>query len=248
MKKLPVALQLYTVRDAMETDFAGVIKSVAAMGYDGVEFAGFGGYSAAELAQLLNETGLTAISSHTQLSDLEKEGMPEFLKELGVSYVAIPWIGEDLRPGASDYPSFVARVNTAGKKLAGLGIALLYHNHAFELEQIDGEYKLDIMYRDLPHLGAEPDCCWLKVGGVDPIKWLKQYAGRAPVVHLKDFVSEPEFAFRPVGDGVQDLKGVIAASVDAGAKWLVVEQDRCPTMSSVDSAKRSLDNIRAIIG
>ena len=70
------------------------------------------------------------------------------------------------------------------------GMTLLYHNHDFEFAKTpDGTYALDQLYAEVPAdvLGAEPDTCWIKVGGPDPSEWLKKYSGRCPLVHVKDF-------------------------------------------------------------
>jgi sugar phosphate isomerase/epimerase len=127
------------------------------------------------------------------------------------------------------------------------GLIMLYHNHEFEFVKIDGKYGLDIMYDTVPAsaLQTELDVCWVNVGGETPADYVRKYTGRAPVVHLKDFSgkkdenmyeliglekkapSRPDgFEFRPVGYGLQDMPSVLAAAEDAGAKWVVVEQDR----------------------
>jgi sugar phosphate isomerase/epimerase len=131
------------------------------------------------------------------------------------------------------------------------GIQMLYHNHDFEFVKVDGEYGLDIIYKTIPEelLKTQIDTCWVNVAGEDPVEYIRKYSGRAPVVHLKDFVmkgkKKPEqlyeligietktevesgenFGFRPVGYGVQDFPSILKASREAGAEWVVVEQDR----------------------
>ena len=71
------------------------------------------------------------------------------------------------------------------------GMTLLYHNHDFEFALIDGEYALDVLYREVPAslLETELDICWVNISGEDPAAYIRKYAGRAPVVHLKDFIS-----------------------------------------------------------
>ncbi|MEE1330476.1 MAG: sugar phosphate isomerase/epimerase, partial [Acutalibacteraceae bacterium] len=72
MYNFPIALQLYSVRTDMETDFEGTLKKVRALGYDGVEFAGLFGHSAEEIKKICAETGLTPISAHVPYADLLK--------------------------------------------------------------------------------------------------------------------------------------------------------------------------------
>ena len=107
------------------------------------------------------------------------------------------------------------------------------------------------------------DTCWVNVGGEDPAAYLKKYVGRAPVVHLKDFIKkgqggklyeligieddgesaeEEAFSFAPVGSGMQDMPAILKASEEAGAAWVVVEQDRPRgTQTPMESAKLSRD-------
>lgn len=263
MKKFPIALQLYSVRDDVEKDFYGTLQKVKELGYDGVEFAGLFGHSAAEIKAWCEELGLTALSAHVPFVDMVAD--PALLEEyaaIGCRYVAIPYLTEEYRPGAEKFDEVIAGARMLGEKANALGMQLLYHNHDFEFVKLDGKYALDVLYDTVPAnlLATELDTCWVKVGGADPAAYLRKYAGRAPVVHLKDFVgSKTEnmyaligidnggasadaaaFEFRPVGYGVQDFYGILNAAEEAGAKWVVVEQDmpslertpmECATMS-----------------
>jgi sugar phosphate isomerase/epimerase len=146
-------------------------------------------------------------------------------------------------------------------------LQLLYHNHDFEFLKIDGKYALDILYDTVPAdlLQTELDTCWVRVGGEDPSAYIRKYTGRAPVVHLKDYFGEKsenmyaligiesdeaakpsKFEFRPVGSGVQDFPSILAASKDAGAEWVVVEQDN-PSMglTPMESIKASIDYLKS---
>ncbi len=73
MKQLPVGYQLYSAREEAQKDLKGVCRALKAMGYDGVEFAGFYGRSAEEIKAILAETGLRAVSSHVSAADIEKD-------------------------------------------------------------------------------------------------------------------------------------------------------------------------------
>jgi sugar phosphate isomerase/epimerase len=68
-----IAYQLYSARDAAEKDLGKVLREIAALGYEGVEFAGFHGRSADEVAALLDESGLEAVSSHVPFEDILKD-------------------------------------------------------------------------------------------------------------------------------------------------------------------------------
>lgn len=249
---LPVALQLYTVRDEMQADFEGTIRKVKALGYDGVEFAGLFDKSAADIKALCEEVGLVPISAHVPLDDMvaDPEGVLKDYAEIGCKYVVVPYLTEERRPGTDGWEKTIADIRLTCEAAKALGMTMLYHNHDFEFLKVDGEYALDILYNSVPAdlLQTELDTCWVNVGGENPAGYVKKYSGRAPVVHLKDFVGSKsddmyeligiekkaeaapqKFEFRPVGSGKQDFPSILKAAEDAGAEWVVVEQDN-PSM------------------
>ena len=250
---LPIALQLYTVRDNLSADFVGTLKTVKAMGYDGVEFAGLYGNEPATIRDLLDEISLIPVSAHVPYAELvaDAENTLKAYKEIGCNYVAVPYMTEEYRPGADKFDEAIENIRKIAEVANKMGITLLYHNHDFEFAKVNGEYGLDVMYKEIPAdlLETEIDTCWVNVAGENPADYVRKYSGRAPVVHLKDFTGERsnnmykliglneekkaeeanKFEFRPVGYGKQDFVKIIAAAEDAGAKWLVVEQDE-PSM------------------
>ncbi|HBL41308.1 MAG TPA: sugar phosphate isomerase/epimerase [Ruminococcaceae bacterium] len=248
---LPVALQLYTVRDEMEADFAGTLKKTKDFGYDGVEFAGLFGKTADEVKSLCETIGLVPISAHVPLDDMvaDPDGVLSVYAKIGCKYIAVPYLTEDRRPGTDGWEKTIADIRLVCEKAKELGMTMLYHNHDFEFVKIDGKYALDILYDTIPSglLQTELDTCWVNVGGENPADYIRKYAGRVPVVHLKDFVKrgqggklyeligidddsataeEEAFSFAPVGSGMQDMPSVLKASEESGAFWVVVEQDR----------------------
>ena len=105
MKQIPIAVQVYSVRQEAEADFAGTMKRLAQMGYDGVELAGLYGKTVEEIGTVLKENGLTAVSAHVPVEEFEKdlEGTLDTYAALGCKWLAIPWLGEDRRFGAERY-------------------------------------------------------------------------------------------------------------------------------------------------
>ncbi|MBQ8610985.1 MAG: sugar phosphate isomerase/epimerase [Oscillospiraceae bacterium] len=271
MKKFPIALQVYSVRDDLEKDFYGTLKKVKELGYDGVEFAGLYGNAPADIRAWCAELELVPISAHVPFVDMMEN--PDLLADyaaIGCKYVAIPYLTEEYRPGAEKFDEVIAGAKVLGEKAKALGMQLLYHNHDFEFLKVDGKYALDILYDTVPAdlLATELDTCWVNVGGEDPAGYVRKYSGRAPLVHLKDFVgSKAEnmyaligidnggatadakaFEFRPVGYGKQDWYGILNASEDAGAEWVVVEQDQ-PSIdrTPLQCAELSVNYLRTLI-
>ena len=266
----PVAIQLYSLRTDASQDLYGTLKAVKEMGYDGVEFAGLYGNSHENVKKMCEEIGLVPISAHVPLAELLKD--PETVlsnyKALGCKYVAVPYLDAKYRETAEDFFGAVKMIESIGVAAEKVGVQLLYHNHDFEFVKIDGKYELDILYDsiDPKYLATELDTCWVNVGGEEPSAYVRKYAGRAPVVHLKDFFGEKSddmyeligikaaapkrpsnFEFRPVGSGLQDVPALLAAAKDAGAEWVVVEQDN-PSMglTPAECAKKSREYLKSI--
>lgn len=272
---LPVALQLYSVRDDMASDFEGTLRKVKEMGYDGVEFAGLFDHAPAEVNALCKEIGLTPISAHVPIVDMIADAEKTFAdyEAVGCKYAAIPHVDETRRPGGEKFEETVRLAAEFGEVAKKHGITLLYHNHDFEFRKLDdGEYGIDYLYRNTPAdlLQTEFDTCWVNFAGENPAEYVIKYTGRAPVVHLKDFyqsgklkndpyaligvvkeeaeeAEEAVFEFRPVGYGVQNMPSILDASVKAGAGWVVVEQDN-PSLglSPLECAKLSRDYLKVL--
>ena len=250
--KLPVAVQLYSVRDEMEKDFYGTIKLMKDIGYDGVEFAGLFGEDPQKIKAFCDEISIVPISAHVPYYDMleNPESVLADYAAIGCKYVAVPYLTEECRPGTDGFAATVEGIRKIAETAKNLGIQLLYHNHDFEFVKIGDDYALDVLYSSIPAdlLKTEIDTCWVNVAGVNPAEYIKKYSGRAPVVHLKDFTKSGDklgklydligiddaenaeeekntFSFMPVGHGVQDIPAILAASEDAGAEWVVVEQD-----------------------
>ncbi len=272
MKNLPVAVQLYSIREAAEKDFIGTLRQIKAMGYDGVELAGLYDLDPHAVRSILDELGLKAISAHVPFADLKADpaGVLEVYRILGCPYVAIPYLVEHDRPGGEHYSETLKSIEIIGQAAQIKGIQLLYHNHDFEFAILeDGSYGLDDLYRRIPAslLQTELDTCWVKISGLDPAAYLRQYTGRSPVVHLKDFFKEGQvnnlfellgltlekqketggiFEFRPLGQGLQDIPALLKAALDAGSQWVVVEQDLSNGRTPLEAVRMSREYLKSL--
>lgn len=241
---IPISVQLYTVREEIEKDFIGTLEKIATMGYDGVEFAGFGDIPASKMKMELERLGLKASGSHVG-EELLRENLEDIINyhlELGVEYIVCCYATWATK---SDLDEFIEFCRVVGLKCKEKGITFCFHNHAPEFECIDGKYKLDILYNSVPKefLQVELDTFWVKYANVDPVNYISKYSGRIPLVHIKDMENEETKDFTEVGSGIMDIKSIIDASVKAGTKWLVVEQDVCKR-PCLESIKISIDNLR----
>jgi sugar phosphate isomerase/epimerase len=244
--KLPVAIQLYSVRDAMEKDFAGTLRKIADLGYKGVEFAGFGGFSAVQIRDLLKELGLTPAGSHTGIDAL-RDNLDEIIEynlTIGNKYIICPY---NQYKSKEEYISAAKFYDECGEKIRARGLEFLYHNHDFEFMKFDGEYGLDIIFKNVKpeNVGAELDLGWIFYAGIDPAAFLRSFKKRCPLVHIKDFLSAGEKTFTEIGNGLVDTKGIAAAAVETGVEWLIVEQD-VSNITSMESARINLENLKKI--
>ncbi len=265
-----IAYQVYSAREEAEKDLSGTLKEIRRIGFDGVEFAGFYGHSADQVKEMLDETGLIAVSSHVPMAAIEKDmfGVISYHLAIGCGTIAIPYLDEANRPGAAGFARTLSTIQTFGRLCRKAGIRLLYHNHDFEFIRLSDQYGLDFLYDAVPSevLQTEIDTCWVKYAGLDPAEYIRKYTGRCPVVHLKDYVGtkgdaspyaligidehvkQPDtaFEFRPVGYGCQDFPQILKAGLEAGATCFVVEQDQSLGRTPLEAAAMSRDYLRSL--
>lgn len=242
-----VGVQLYTVREAMKTDFEGTISKVAAIGYKEVEFAGYFDHSPKDVRALLDKNGLASPSCHADYAVVERK-WPETLeaaKIVGHRYIICPWVDEKQRAEPGGWKRAANLFNKAGEASKKAGIQFGYHNHSFEFdpaESLGGKLPYDFFLAELdPKLVTmELDLCWISVAGKDPLGYFEKYPGRFPLVHVKDYVKDPnltstykgatgsvrfEGRLADVGQGSVDWKRIFAQSGKAGIKHYFVEND-----------------------
>lgn len=275
MKKFNVGLQLYSVRSAMEKDMYGTLKAVKEMGYDYVEFAGYFGKTAEEVKAMLDELGLKAISVHQGYELFLEKGQEavDYLKTIGAKYCAVPWMGPEKHKGEEGFDKAMEDITKVSKLLKANGITMLYHNHDFEFEKFDDKFKLDWLYETLSSdiIQTEIDTCWVHYAGYNPSEYLIKYTGRAPIVHLKDFVceklgngpvyalidgdgkesekpskEETGFKFAPCGTGRQNFAEILEAAEKAGAEYVIVEQDDTYDVPCLDAVKQSREYLKTL--
>lgn len=253
-----IAYQAYSARDIFDKDPINVLKKLKEFGYDGVELAGFYGKDPNYFRGVCDTLGLKIASIHLSYWTLTEniDDTVRKLKTYGCDFAAVPgafgmFLGEER------YADFVKGYSELGRELSKAGIRLLYHNHGFEFEKHSGEIALNVLYNafDPEYVQAEIDCGFATYCGVDPVKLIKKYRGRVPMLHLKDFNFnegvEGDFSTFacPTGEGALDLEGILKAGEFSGTEWLVVEQDSASWrgFDTLECAKRSIDNLKKLL-
>lgn len=275
MNKIPVGIQVYGLRDLLENtpeNFENVMQNIKDMGYDGVELAGLYGHTPEYVRDTLNRIGLIPISAHVPLVDMmeDSEEIARDYLVIGCKYIVVPYLPDEYRHLTPGYDTVIEEIKRIGSIMKAKGLKLLYHNHDFEFVLLpDGSFGLDDIYEQVSPdiLMVEPDTCWIKVAGQDPSEYIKKYGERCEIVHLKDFIKEGNpknlykligtdvkeeaeetgiFEFRPVGFGQQIWEPILKASLEAGAKWVVVEQDEHYGLGSLEAARRSREYLKIL--
>lgn len=246
MSRPPIAVQLYTLRDLTAQDMAGTLAKVAELGYEGVEFAGYGNLDILEAHRAVTGAGLKVVGNHTGFDALRNDFNKVIDDNLLLNnkYIVCPSLPGEQR-SKEGYAAFGKEMNELGARVNSAGMTLCYHNHDFEFEKFDGEYGLDLLYANSqPQLvQAELDTYWVKKGGADPVAYIRQYSGRVPLLHIKDMNAEQGFA--EVGNGSLDWPNIFAAAEDGGVTAYIVEQDVCPG-DPIDSIRQSIEFLKSM--
>ncbi len=254
----PLAVQLYTVRTTFPKDPEGVIKAIAQIGYKEAEVLQA---TIDQVMPLLKENGMTAPSGHFDAglitgkrTDMTWAAAIEQAKKYGLRYMVMPYIAPDERGNLDFYRGLAEKMNHAGEACAKAGMQFCYHNHAFEFAGEKGQRPWDVLTErwDKKLVQLEVDVFWVAVSGQNASEFVRQYAHRVPLVHLKDeaFGIPQQFservkpeAFKEVGTGLLDFPAIIRACEAAGVQHYIVEQDQTKG-NPVDSLRLSYNNIR----
>ncbi len=247
---IPIALQLYSVRDDCARDLFGTLREVAAMGYVGVEFAGFHGHAAGEVKKALDDLGLKVAGTHTginQLDDENFEATVEYHKILGAENIIVPGLPESVRDTPEACAITAEKLTKLVHKLAPLGFKTGFHCHDGDVKPLSGG-------KSAWYLLAEqtPDTFIMQYdtangasGGADPVKPLLDFPGRGVTVHLKGW--DPVEGWVCVGDGSMPWGKIFeACETVAGTQWYIVEHEDYVKHSAMEGARLCLENLRKL--
>lgn len=242
------AAQLFTLREELKRGIAPVFKELKEMGWDGVQLSALpAGYDPVEVAKALQENNLGTAGIHVSIDRLEND-LNQVVEEVtlyNTKDIVCPFLPEDVR-NQDGYEKIKALLNEVAKKTPEFRIS--YHNHAFEFDtEIDGKSALEYLLEPTSEnkIFAEIDVFWVKKAGKDPLQFLKSYAERMPIIHLKDMTNDERQTFAEVGTGVIDFVPILNWCRSSGVEWYAVEQDICPG-DPMDSLQISLKNLNQL--
>jgi sugar phosphate isomerase/epimerase len=246
--KIPIALQLYSVRNECANDLLGVIRQVADMGYDGVEFAGYHGHDPVEIKKVLDECGLKAAGTHTGMRELTDnfDATVALHKTLECKFAIIPGIPESMRNTEEACLETSKTLTEITERLRPHGIQTGFHAHAGDMAPLDkGRSAWDIFAANTPDdFVLQYDTANGMAGGADPVKPISDWPGRNRSVHLKEWAGNHGAV---LGEGEVPWQRVFeAAESVGGAEWYVVEYEEESEMSPLDAVRQCVANLRAM--
>ncbi len=249
-----LGVQLYTVRSVWNGHEEDDLRRIAEIGYTEVETTGQNKLDM--ISPLLAKYKLKAVSTHLSDGVVIKPETIDTAKKYGVEYLVYPYVPPSERGSADGYKKLADQMNEAGRQCHAAGLTFCYHNHAFEFGGAMRERPIDIFNARLDKqlVNFEVDVFWVSVAGGDPVAFLKEHAGRVPLLHLKDKAAGtavqynenvPKETFKEVGSGTVDIAAILKIAPSVGVKHYFVEQDQTPG-DPIESLKKSYDYLRSV--
>ena len=244
--RIPIGLQLYSVRGECEKDLPGVLAAVSKMGYEAVEFAGYYGRGAKELRALLDANGLKCCGTHIGIETLLGDELPktiEFNRTIGNRFLIVPGLPHERTASRQAWLDTAKLFNELSEKVKPEGMRVGYHNHGIEFQKIDGEDPWDVFFTNTRSgVVMQVDLGNALGGGGDPIAIMKRYPGRAGTIHVKEFSKTKPSALLCEGDiDWKEVFGLLESQ--GGTEWYIVEYDS-DAYPPLESVKRCLENLR----
>lgn len=256
-KKIPIGLELYSVRNELARDLPNTLKTVAKIGYEVVEF-----YSpyfkwtpayAKEVRAQMDDLGLRCYSTH---NGFESFGPGENLAHaielnqiLGTRYVVLA-SAPGSTSGVEGWKKLCGELTAAVEQLRPHGLSSGYHNHQAEWVKLEGGQRiLEVVAANTPkEFALQLDVGTCEEAGADPVAWVKANPGRIKMMHLKDWAPAEKGYKVLFGEGVTPWKELVAAAESVGgAEFLLIEQEGS-RFSEFETAKRCLDSWKAMFG
>jgi sugar phosphate isomerase/epimerase len=250
--KVPVGVELYTVRDELSRDLLGTVRAIGKMGYEVVEF--YSPYyswtpeKAKEVRKLLDDLGVKCRSTHNDSTTLTAENLPkaiELNQIIGSKYIIMASSGKTT--GIDSWKAVADRLNVAADKLKPAGMATGYHNHQTEWKLVEGQRPMDVIAS-----GTSKDVVLqLDVGtcvevGEDPVAWIKAHPGRIKSIHCKDWAPEKGYSVL-FGQGTSPWPKIFdAAESVGGVEYYLIEQEEGPATEQLQRAEKCLANYKKL--
>ena len=246
---MQVAIQLYTVRDKTAEDMLDTIAQLGAIGYQAVEFAGYGSSEPRAIREALDQAGIAGVAAHVPLARIDDEfdTVVEEMHIIGVKHLVIPWLPPEQRTAAG-FDHVIDTLNKRAAEARDAGLRLGYHNHDFEfIKDENGIFPFDRIAdgTDPSLVSLEIDAGWVQYAGQDPVAVIEQYAGRVPLIHAKEEQVDGVDDLPAPGSGPMPWKAIVAAANASGAEYLIAEDDK--PLDSIKTAAAAYENLSRLV-
>ncbi len=254
-KRIPIALELYSVRNELRNDLFGTVRAVAKMGYEGVEF--FSPYFewttdyAKQVRQLLNDLGMPCLSTHNSPAAFAPENVAKAIELnniLGSKYVVMASAGKVV--DLNGWKGVAERLNAASQKMKPAGLGAGFHNHAVEFIPLEGVRPMDLLAKETgKDVILQLDVGTCLQAKADPVDFIRQNPGRVVSIHLKDWSSDPDKGYRVLfGEGSAPWQKIFeAAETVGGTEHYIIEQEGS-AYPPFETVERCLANYRKMRG
>ena len=250
--KIPVGIEMYSVRDELKKDPRATVRAIAAMGYQGLEFyAPYFEWSPAqakEMRKLLDDLGIRCFSTHNDESFLRGDKLQvaiELNHILGSKYVVMA--SSQPKPGVNGWREVAEELNFAAAKLEPAGLFAGYHNHQPEFTAANGVRPVEILAKNTkPSIMLQLDVGTCLQTGADPVAWIRANPGRIRSLHCKDWSRDESKGYAVLfGEGVADWKAIFTAAQSVGgAEYYLIEQEGS-RYSQLETAQKCLEAYHA---
>ena len=254
-KRIPVGLELYSVRDELMKDLTGTVRAVAKMGYEVVEFyAPYFSWTPAyakDVRKLLDDLGIRCNSTHNNTPSFTAEGLPkaiELNQIIGSKYIIMASAGRV--NGIDGWKALGEQMTRVGETLKPLGMRTGFHNHQTEWPRIDGQRPMDVLAANTPKdFVLQFDVGTCMEAGADPIAWINANPGRIVSIHCKDWAPGEGKGYRVLfGEGDSPWARIFdAAESVGGVEYYLIEQEgsRFPSLETAERCLATWRQMRA---
>jgi sugar phosphate isomerase/epimerase len=250
--KIPIGIEMYSVREELAKDPQGTVRAIAAMGYKGLEF--YAPYfewtpsQAKDMKKLMDDLGIRCFSTHNDAAFLNPDKIQKAIDQnltLGSTYVVVA--SSQPKPGLDGWKEIANSLNVAADKLEATGLKAGYHNHQLEFIPVEGVRPVEVLAKNTkPTVMLQLDVGTCLEAGSDPVVWIRANPGRIRSLHCKDWSPEKGKGYSVLfGEGAADWKAIfVAAESSGGAEYYLIEQEGS-RFSELETAKKCLEAYRA---
>lgn len=258
--KAEVGINIYSLRYLAEKDLRKTLALISELGFRKVEIGNLYGRTPATFLRMLESQGLVATSMGAAYKALDTDlgGVAAQANALGVNYVVCDTIPHSAKHiVAKDVTSAAAALNRWGERLAASGLSLCYHTHGTEFDPSPDGTQFDTLLKltNPKFVNYEMDIFWIVYGFQDPVKFLRRYPNRFPLMHIKDIKKGTKLGLTPadvaeddsvpLGTGIVNVEAALLAAQDTGVKHFYLEEEAADAVPQIRQSLQYLKTLRA---